>query len=79
MPTGSCLCGSIKISYTGEPTYTAICHCNDDRKMSGGQTYQIPKQNFTLVAGEPKVYTKVSDFGRVCLSLTHIQLPPPFS
>jgi hypothetical protein len=23
MPTGSCLCGEIKIEYTGEPTYTA--------------------------------------------------------
>jgi hypothetical protein len=34
--------------------------------MSNVQTYQVPKQNFTLVAGEPKVYTKVSDFDRVC-------------
>lgn len=23
MPTGSCLCGEIKVEYTGEPTYTA--------------------------------------------------------
>ncbi len=65
MPTGSCLCGEIKISYTGDPTYTAICYCDDERKMSNVQTYQVPKQNFTLVAGEPKVYTKVSDFDRV--------------
>ena len=79
MPTGSCICGAIKISYTGEPTYTAICYCDDDRKMSGAQTFQVPKQNFTLVAGEPKVYTKVSDFGRVCLSLNHINNTPSFS
>lgn len=87
MPTGSCICGEIKISYTGEPTFKvkqfrrrpedavaknstnttnkAICYCNDDRKMSNVQTYQVPEGNFTLVAGTPKIYTKKSDFDRV--------------
>lgn len=33
--------------------------------MSNLQTFQVPQQNFKLEAGTPKVYTKVSDFGRV--------------
>lgn len=89
MPTGVCLCGEIKISYSGQPAVTvsrssdqphirctdekclskAICHCDDDRRMSNYQTFQVPKQNFTLEQGEPKVYTKLSDFGRVSLCL----------
>ena len=61
MPTGQCLCGEIKISFTGEPTYTALCHCLDDRKMSNTQVWQIPSSKFSVTAGEPKVWTKVSD------------------
>ncbi|KAK3704852.1 hypothetical protein LTR37_013543 [Vermiconidia calcicola] len=64
MPTGTCICGAIKIAYTGSPTYIALCHCNDDRKMSNVATYQVPEEAFTLAAGEPRVYTMVSDFGR---------------
>lgn len=39
--------------------------------MSNHQTFQVPEQNFKLEAGTPKVYTKVSDFGRVSKD-THI-------
>ncbi|KAI6085673.1 Mss4-like protein [Hypoxylon rubiginosum] len=63
MPTGSCLCGEIKISYEGNPSFRAICYCHDDRKMAMTQVYQVPKENFKVVQGEPKTYTKVSDHG----------------
>lgn len=69
MPTGHCLCGEIKISYTGEPAFTALCHCDDDRRMSNFAVFQVPKQNFRLERGTPKVYTKMSDFERVGDSL----------
>ncbi|KAH9221907.1 hypothetical protein DL95DRAFT_511939 [Leptodontidium sp. 2 PMI_412] len=36
MPTGSCLYGAITYEYTGEPTQTALCHCNDCQKWFGG-------------------------------------------
>ncbi|KAH8698764.1 Mss4-like protein [Talaromyces proteolyticus] len=63
MPTGSCLCGDIKIVYTGNPQYTAVCYCHDDRKINNFQVFQIPKANFAVSQGEPKVYTKKSDHG----------------
>ena len=81
MPTGSCLCGQIRIAYTGDPVFTvrqsallvgvwyelksdqAICYCDDDRKMSSTQVWQIPKANFTVEAGELKTFNKVSDHG----------------
>ncbi|KAK5737124.1 hypothetical protein LTR17_006907 [Elasticomyces elasticus] len=63
MPAGSCLCGEVKIAYTGEPVFTAICYCNDDRKMSNTQTFQIPQDNFKVTAGQPKTWEKVSDHG----------------
>jgi hypothetical protein len=87
MPTGSCLCGEVKIEFTGEPTYTAClppwsiwssfadwqatrfqayCHCIDDRKLNNTQVFQVPKANFAITAGKPKVFTKQSDHGRVC-------------
>ncbi|KAI1317825.1 Mss4-like protein [Xylariaceae sp. FL0255] len=65
MPTGACLCGEIKISFTGEPVFRATCYCADCRKMPHMQTYQIPKSAFSITQGEPKVYTKVSDHDRV--------------
>ncbi|KAH8659785.1 Mss4-like protein [Xylariales sp. PMI_506] len=63
MPTGSCLCGQIKVAFTGEPAFTAVCHCHDDRKINNFAVFQIPVANFTVTQGEPKVYTKKSDHG----------------
>ncbi|RDW75502.1 hypothetical protein BP6252_06644 [Coleophoma cylindrospora] len=63
MPTGSCLCGEIKIAYTGDPAFTAICYCHDDRKINNFAVFQVPKANFSITQGEPKVYTKKSDHG----------------
>jgi hypothetical protein len=34
MPTGSCLCGEIKIEYIGEPTYTACPPAPDQRERT---------------------------------------------
>ncbi|KAI7786191.1 hypothetical protein LA080_004575 [Diaporthe eres] len=63
MPTGSCLCGEIQIAYTGSPAYTAICYCHDDRKINNFTVYQVPKKNFSVTQGKPKIYTKTSDHG----------------
>lgn len=45
----------------------AICYCADCRKMSNAQTWQVPQDTFKILSGEPKVYTKKSDFDRVYL------------
>ncbi|KAI2610642.1 Mss4-like protein [Hypoxylon fragiforme] len=63
MPTGSCLCGAIKVAYEGEPAFRAVCYCHDCRKMANLQVFQVPKVNFSVTQGQPKIYTKVSDHG----------------
>lgn len=65
MPTGSCLCAAVKIEYTGEPMFKAICYCDDDRKMSNAQTFQVDKSQFKILQGKPQTWTKKSDFGNV--------------
>ncbi|KIV80400.1 hypothetical protein PV11_07901 [Exophiala sideris] len=35
MPSGSCLCGDISYSFSGEPLMKAICHCLTCRKVTG--------------------------------------------
>lgn len=42
-----------------------MCYCHDDRKINNFAVYQIPKQNFAVSQGEPKVYTKKSHHGNV--------------
>ncbi|WPG98800.1 Hypothetical protein R9X50_00159600 [Acrodontium crateriforme] len=65
MPSGSCMCGEITISYSGEPKYTAICHCNDDRKIGNIVVYQIDETKFQITSDvKPKEWTMKSDFGR---------------
>ncbi|KAF2718215.1 hypothetical protein K431DRAFT_333011 [Polychaeton citri CBS 116435] len=64
MPTGQCLCGSIKFSYTGHPVFTGLCYCNDCRKMPNVQVFQIPKSQFNIVGDQkPSTWTKKSDHG----------------
>lgn len=65
MPTGSCLCEAVKIEYTGEPKFRAICYCDDDRKMANMQVFQVDKSQFKVLQGEPKTWMKKSDFGNV--------------
>jgi hypothetical protein len=65
MPTGSCLCGTIQVSYEGDPVMKGLCHCHDCRKISGYPlVFGIPKANFKVTSGEPRKFTKVSDSGR---------------
>jgi len=67
MPTGSCFCGNIKIEYTGEPEMTALCHCTDCRKISGGNysnNFIVASQNFKVTAGTPKTISKTADSGK---------------
>jgi hypothetical protein len=33
--TGSCRCGQVRLSVTGEPKRIGICHCTDCRQESG--------------------------------------------
>lgn len=37
--TGSCLCGKVRFSVSGEPARVGICHCLDCRKHHGALFY----------------------------------------
>ncbi|KAJ9619944.1 hypothetical protein H2203_008219 [Taxawa tesnikishii (nom. ined.)] len=66
MPSGSCLCGAVKIEYTQEPIAKALCHCTDCRKITGS-TYStnavVPQDGFKVTSGKPKVFSKTADSG----------------
>ncbi|KAH7062560.1 Mss4-like protein [Macrophomina phaseolina] len=71
MATGSCFCGNIKISISGEPSLKATCHCLDCRKISGS-TYStnlvVPEDGFKLLQGTPKSISKTGDSGNTITS-----------
>ncbi|KAF8861415.1 hypothetical protein BDZ45DRAFT_587153, partial [Acephala macrosclerotiorum] len=58
IPTGSCSCGTIKISYTGSPVRTALCHCSNCRHYTGSLfsiNYVIPFEIFKILTGNEKL------------------------
>jgi hypothetical protein len=50
---GSCFCGAVEFSLSGEPELMAYCHCNSCRKWSAG-----PVNAFTLWAPDKFKITK---------------------
>ncbi|KAB5575367.1 Mss4-like protein [Coniochaeta sp. 2T2.1] len=60
MPSGSCLCTSIKYTFTGDPVGKALCHCNECKKLTSsvfGYYLLVPRQNLHVTTGKPKVFT----------------------
>ncbi|KAF4981255.1 hypothetical protein FZEAL_2881 [Fusarium zealandicum] len=57
--TGSCMCGAIAYKSTSEPDVTALCHCVDCQKWTGGaftSNAVIPADSFSVTKGTPKHY-----------------------
>ncbi|MCJ1455368.1 hypothetical protein MMC28_005723 [Mycoblastus sanguinarius] len=68
MTKGSCMCGAIGYEYTGEPMVTALCHCTDCQKWSGGAyttNVVVPRKDFKVVKGSPKHYNIKGDSGKM--------------
>ncbi|KAJ5295360.1 hypothetical protein PENANT_c001G06111 [Penicillium antarcticum] len=65
MAVGGCSCGKIRITYSGQPIATGLCHCLDCRKLTGGPfSYNfIIKAADLKVTGSPKELAKTSDSG----------------
>ncbi|RSL71777.1 hypothetical protein CEP53_001335 [Fusarium sp. AF-6] len=64
--SGSCLCGDIKYTVSGDPVAQALCHCLDCRRISGSLcsfNWVLPSQQLTVVNGTPKTYTNASNTG----------------
>lgn len=66
MPTGHCHCGAIRYEVTGDPVYSALCHCEDCRRHAGAPVVgwtAYPASALTVRQGEPRVYAS-SENGR---------------
>ena len=58
MPEGRCLCGRIRWSFEGEPTWSCFCHCDDCRRNCAAPVVAflgVPVARFVWKA-EPEVY-----------------------
>lgn len=65
MAVGGCFCGKIRIEYNGQPLTTALCHCDDCRKLTGSPyTYNfVVKSADLVITGSPKEVPKTADSG----------------
>ncbi|KAJ5247409.1 hypothetical protein N7468_002392 [Penicillium chermesinum] len=65
MPAGSCFCKNVRVEYDGEPIVTALCHCIDCRKLTGGlYSYNFLVNTADLrITGNPKAVPKSADSG----------------
>ncbi|RKK06670.1 hypothetical protein BFJ68_g17531 [Fusarium oxysporum] len=55
--TGSCMCGEVTYQSTSQPEVTALCHCTDCQKWTGGAftaNAVVPEESFSVVRGSPK-------------------------
>ena len=62
------MCSAIEYEYTGEPAVTALCHCTDCQKWSGGaytSNIVVPRDAFKIVKGSPKNYEIKGDSGKM--------------
>jgi hypothetical protein len=65
MLEGRCHCGAISYQVSGEPAYSALCHCGDCRRHAGAPMVgwaAFPK-GAVAVSGEPALY-RSSEHGR---------------
>jgi hypothetical protein len=64
--TGGCLCGRVRYTATGDPAFSAICHCRNCQRFTGSAfetTIGFPTSSVS-VQGELKTYNEISDSGQ---------------
>ncbi|EKX35074.1 hypothetical protein GUITHDRAFT_118730 [Guillardia theta CCMP2712] len=55
MSSYSCICGKVKVEYSGNPMFVAYCHCVECRKTCAAPYFHgsgFPKDNVKIVNGE---------------------------
>ncbi|KAI1358056.1 Mss4-like protein [Xylaria arbuscula] len=60
MLTGSCMCGAVRFTLTGEPLGTIVCHCHPCHKYAGtnGSTNLLIEAEKFHSTGEMKTWTR---------------------
>ena len=64
---GGCHCGALRYEAEIDPRRIGICHCVDCQILSGAAfrtAIHVPIEDFTLLCGTPKEYTKTGGSGR---------------
>ncbi|KAF4341132.1 DUF636 domain protein [Fusarium beomiforme] len=61
--TGSCMCGAIAYKSDSDAAVTALCHCVDCQKWTGGaftSNAVVAENDFSVTKGSPKhLYTRL--------------------
>jgi hypothetical protein len=63
---GACHCRRITYEAEVNPDEVEICHCTDCQTLSGSAfriVVPVTEQNFRLLTGTPKIYTKLAESG----------------
>jgi hypothetical protein len=63
---GACHCRKITYEAEVDPDEVEICHCTDCQTLSGSAfrtVVPVNEQDFRLLTGTPKIYTKVAESG----------------
>lgn len=68
--SGRCLCGEVTYEVSAPPIHTTICHCKMCQRSTGSAYLLEPifyVGDFSVTAGETKVYTHISDLSALAL------------
>ena len=64
--TGGCLCGRVRYTLSGEPAFTALCHCRNCQRYTGSSFEAVVAYPSASVSqqGELKTYNDTGDSGQ---------------
>ncbi|KAJ5668086.1 uncharacterized protein N7477_006656 [Penicillium maclennaniae] len=66
--TGSCMCGGIHYTADVNEYMSALCHCTDCQKWTGGaftSNAVVPRTSLKVTKGSPSTYDAVGDSGKI--------------
>lgn len=66
--TGGCQCGALRYEITQAPHLIYTCHCTDCQRLTSSafsMAVVVPDGAFRLTKGEPRLFQKAADSGRI--------------
>ncbi|MEM9014689.1 MAG: GFA family protein [Pseudomonadota bacterium] len=65
--TGTCGCGAVEITFTGNPINAVFCYCTDCQKDTGSDKWfglWVKNDDLTFSKGEPETFTRLGTSGK---------------